>query len=48
VYGKANGEVVRAAVPLTLAKGQCDLQVRLTDSGGIESNTLTTSVSFTN
>lgn len=48
VYGKANGPVVRADIPLTLAKGQCDLQVRLTDSGGIESNTLTTTVSLTN
>lgn len=47
VYGKANGPVVRAAVPGPLAKGQCDLRVRVTDSVGIESNTLTTTVDFT-
>ena len=47
VYGRANGPVVRAAVPGPLAKGQCDLRVRVTDSGGIESNTLTTTVDFT-
>ena len=48
VYGKANGPLVRTAVPLTLARGQCNLQLRLTDSGGIESNTLTTTVDFPN
>ena len=46
--------VVRASVPNPLApvsggaaaKGKCDLQVRVTDSGGIESNTLKTTVDF--
>ena len=50
---KANG-VVRASVPNppapagggTPANGKCDLQVRVTDSGGIESNTLKTTVDF--
>src|SRR5437867_7187373 len=44
---KGNG-IVRASVPSlpapagspTAANGKCDLQVRVTDSGGIESNTL--------
>ena len=48
--------VVRASVPNPLApvtggaaaKGKCDLQVRVTDSGGIESNTLKTTVDFKN
>ena len=48
--------VVRASVPNPLtpasggagAKGACDLQVRMTDSGGIESNTLKTTVDFKN
>ncbi len=48
--------VVRASVPNPLApvsggaaaKGKCDLQVRVTDSGGIESNTLRTTVDFKN
>ena len=52
---KGNG-VVRASVPNppipasggTAAKGKCDLQVRVTDSGGIESNTLKTTVDFKN
>ena len=52
---KGNG-VVRASVPNVLnppsggaaANGKCDLQVRVTDSGGIESNTLKTTVDFRN
>lgn len=44
VYGKANGPAVRASIPRALAKGQCDLRMRVTDSGGIESNTLTIDV----
>jgi len=48
--------VVRASVPNprtpagggTPASGKCDLQVRMTDSGGIESNTLRTTVDFKN
>src|SRR5436309_3346877 len=50
---KGNG-VVRASVPNPPnpagggppANGKCDLQVRVTDSGGIESNTLKTTVDF--
>ena len=52
---KGNG-VVRASVPNprtpagggTPASGKCDLQVRVTDSGGIESSTLKTTVDFKN
>jgi len=52
---KGNG-VVRAIIPNprtpagggTPAKDKCDLQVRVTDSGGIESNTLRTPVDFKN
>jgi hypothetical protein len=55
---KGNG-VVRAIIPNprtwpgragvgTPANGKCDLQVRVTDSGGIESNTLKTTVDFKN
>jgi hypothetical protein len=51
VYGKVTARdkttgVVRAAIPN--GKGKCDLQVRVTDSGGIESNTLKTAVDFKN
>jgi hypothetical protein len=59
VYGTVGApdkgsRVVRASVPNpstragTLASGQCDLEVRVTDSGGIESNTLRTTVDFKN
>jgi hypothetical protein len=52
---KGNG-VVSAIIPNphtsagggTPAGGTCDLQVRVTDSGGIESNTLRTTVNFKN
>jgi hypothetical protein len=55
VRDKSNG-VVRASVPnpptsaggRTATNGKCDLQVRVTDSGGIESNTLKTTVDFKN
>jgi len=51
-----NARVVRAALPDLRqvaiggdpANGKCDLQVRLTDSTGIESNTLKTTVEFRN
>ena len=54
--GKVAGGVVRTALPNVrkAAKdgiatvGKCDLQVRLTDSTGIDSNTLKTTVDFTN
>src|SRR5206468_10985048 len=46
VREKGSG-VVRAGIP-TPAKGSCDLQVRVTDSGGIESNTLKTRMDFKN
>ena len=54
--GKMSGGVVRAALPNVRktardglpAAGQCDLKVRLTDSTGIDSNTLKTTVEFTN
>jgi hypothetical protein len=36
------GVVVHASVPSALAKGKCGFQVRVADSGGIESNTLKT------
>ena len=41
--------LVRASLPgpHAPATGKCDLQVRLTDSAGIESNTLKTAVAFT-
>jgi len=49
VYGKVTARdktngVVRAVIPN--GKGKCDLQVRVTDSSGIESNTLKTAVDF--
>ena len=52
---KGNG-VVRASVPNprtpagggTPGSGKCDLQVRVSDSGGIDSNTLKTTVDFKN
>ncbi|HYR88763.1 MAG TPA: hypothetical protein VE422_32100 [Terriglobia bacterium] len=52
---KGNG-VVRAIVPNprtsagggASAGGQCDLQVRMSDAGGIDSNTLKTTVDFKN
>jgi hypothetical protein len=52
---KGNG-VVRAIVPNprprtgggTAATGKCDLQVRVSDSGGIDSNTLKTTFDFKN
>ena len=54
VRGKATPQgtgnnVVRARLPGARAPagGNCDLQVRLTDSTGIESNTLTATVTFT-
>ena len=43
VHGKMSNGLVRASVP-NPHKGQCSLQVRLTDSTGIESNTLRTAV----
>jgi hypothetical protein len=55
VSGKVSAGVVRAAVPNprtagggTPATSKCDLKVRTTDSGGIESNTLKTTVEFKN
>ena len=56
VRGKVNGGVVRAVFPHlrraagagTPPTGKCDVQVRLTDSPGIESNTLKLSVEFSN
>jgi len=56
VRGKASAGVVRAALPNlrklagggTPAAGKCDLQVRVTDSTGIDSNTLKTTVEFRN
>lgn len=56
VPGKVSGGAVRAALP-DLRKvsaggaptaGRCDLQVRVTDSMGIESNTLKTTIQFRN
>ena len=41
---KVNAGVVRAALPKP--PGKCDVQVRITDSTGIESNTLKTAVEF--
>jgi hypothetical protein len=54
--GKVSGGVVRAALPNVRkaakdgipAVGKCDIQVRLTDSTGIDSNTLKTTVDFRN
>lgn len=45
VHGKVTGRdkgaaVIHATVPGATVKGKCDLQVRVADSGGIESNTL--------
>jgi len=54
VRGKVNAGVVRAVLPHLLraegrsAAGKCGLQVRLTDSVGIESNTLKSAIEFTN
>jgi hypothetical protein len=51
-----NNGVVRASAPnlpmaagaAAAANGKCDLQVRVTDSGGVESNTLKTTIDFRN
>ena len=55
VSGKVSAGIVRAAVPNPRAPGggtsataRCDIKVRATDSGGIESNTLKTTVDFKN
>jgi hypothetical protein len=56
VRGKVSAGVVRAVLPNlrtaagngTPAAGKCDLQVRITDSTGIDSNTLTSAVEFRN
>ena len=56
VRGKVSAGVVRAALPNLRrvavggipAAGTCDLQVRVTDSTGIDSNTLKTTVEFKN
>ena len=56
VRGKVSAGVVRAALPNlrkaagggTPTAGKCDLQVRVTDSTGIDSNTLKTTVEFRN
>jgi len=54
VRGTASAGVVHAAVPNPrkptggAPPGRCDLQLRATDSGGIESNTLKTTVDFRN
>jgi hypothetical protein len=43
VAGPDKGNVVvHASVPSAIAKGKCEFEVRLADSGGIESNTLKT------
>jgi hypothetical protein len=49
VTHSAGNILVRASLPNARAPagGTCDLQVRLTDSAGIESNTLKTTVTFT-
>jgi hypothetical protein len=54
VRGRATAQsagniIVVASLPSTSApaSGTCDLQVRLTDSAGIESNTLKTTVTLT-
>ncbi len=38
--GEKGGLVVHASVSSAVAKGKCEFQVRVADSGGIESNTL--------
>jgi len=43
-----NSVVVNASVPRPSARGACDLQARISDSGGIESNTLKTTVDLKN
>jgi hypothetical protein len=56
IRGAVSAGVVRAALPNlhkaaaggTAAASRCDLQVRVTDSAGIESNTLKTTVEFRN
>jgi hypothetical protein len=56
VRGKVSAGVVRAVLPNlrgaagggTPAAGKCDLQVRVTDSTGIDSNTLKSTVEFKN
>jgi hypothetical protein len=56
VAGKVSGGAVRATLPDLRkvaaggapAAGRCDLQVRVTDSMGIESNTLKTTIQFGN
>ena len=56
VRGKVSAGVVRAVLPNlrtatgsgTPAAGKCDLQVRVTDSTGIDSNTLKSTVEFRN
>lgn len=56
VRGKVSDGVVRGVLPNlraaagggTAAAGRCDLQVRVTDATGIESNTLKTTVEFRN
>jgi hypothetical protein len=56
VRGKVSAGVVRAVLPNlrkaagggTASAGKCDLQVRVTDSTGIDSNTLKTTVEFRN
>ena len=55
VRGTVNAGVIRAALPnlrkaagAAAAAGRCDLQVRITDSTRIDSNTLKTTVEFRN
>ena len=55
VTGRVSAGIVRATVPnprnragVAPANGKCDLHVRVTDSSGIESNTLKTTVEFKN
>ena len=56
IKGKVSAGVVRAALPNlskvagsgTPAAGKCDLQVRITDSTGIDSNTVKTTIEFRN
>jgi hypothetical protein len=43
-----NNVVVNASVPRPSARGACDLQARVSDSGGIESNTLKATVDLKN
>jgi hypothetical protein len=43
-----NNVAVNASVPDPSARGACDLQVRISDSGGIESNTLKLTVDLKN